>query len=196
MLSCVQLFANTRTVAHQAPLSMRFSRKEYWSGLPFPSPGDHPNTGIEPGSPALQADSLLSESPGKSQTWYKLTYPIQTKTQGGELYCLQFTNGENRARRLSNSFKVTQVSKWELDLGSHSLCSWKLRSPASWWENRDFRRIYPRCQVLPTVPLLGSSSQISTSSPSTSRACVHASALWSSLFVLFWIFYCGKIFVT
>ena len=53
------------TAAHQAPLSMEFSRQEYWSGLPFPSPGDFPNTGIKPGSPALQADSLLSEPPGK-----------------------------------------------------------------------------------------------------------------------------------
>ena len=47
------------TVACQAPRSMGFSRQEYWSGLPFPSPGDLPNPGIEPGSPALQADSLL-----------------------------------------------------------------------------------------------------------------------------------------
>ena len=46
-----------------APLSMEFSRQEYWSGFPFPSPGDLPNTGIEPGSLALQADSLLSEPP-------------------------------------------------------------------------------------------------------------------------------------
>ena len=52
-------------VAHQAPLSMGFSRQEYWSGLPFPSPGDLADPGIEPGSPALQADSLLSEPPGK-----------------------------------------------------------------------------------------------------------------------------------
>ena len=43
------------TIAHQAPLSMGFSRQEYWSGLPFPSPGDLPDTGIEPWSPALQA---------------------------------------------------------------------------------------------------------------------------------------------
>ena len=43
---------------------MGFSRQEYWSGLPFPSPGDLPNPGIEPGSPGLQADALLSESPG------------------------------------------------------------------------------------------------------------------------------------
>ena len=46
------------TVAHQAPLSMGFSRQGYWSGFPFPSPGDLPDPGIEPGSPALQADSL------------------------------------------------------------------------------------------------------------------------------------------
>ena len=49
------------TVAYQAPLSMGFSRQEYWSGLPFPSPGDLPNPGIEPGSPALQADALPSK---------------------------------------------------------------------------------------------------------------------------------------
>ena len=48
-------------VAHQVPLSMRFSRQEYWSGLPFPSPGDLPNSGIKPTSPALQADSLPTE---------------------------------------------------------------------------------------------------------------------------------------
>ena len=49
------------TVAHQAPLPMGFSRQEYWSGLPFPSPRDLLDPGIEPGSPALQADSLLTE---------------------------------------------------------------------------------------------------------------------------------------
>ena len=49
------------TVAHQAPLSMGFSRQEYWSGLPFPSPGDLLDPGIKPRSPALQADSLLTE---------------------------------------------------------------------------------------------------------------------------------------
>ena len=63
LLSCVQLFATPWTVAYQAPLSMGFSRQEYWSGLPFPSPGDLPNPGIEPGSPALQTDALPSEPP-------------------------------------------------------------------------------------------------------------------------------------
>ena len=48
-------------IARQAPLSMGFSRQEYWSGLPFPSPGDLPDSGLKPRSPALQADSLLSE---------------------------------------------------------------------------------------------------------------------------------------
>ena len=52
-------------VAHQAPLSMEFSRQECWSGLPFPSPEDLPDPGIEPKSSALQADSLLSEPPRK-----------------------------------------------------------------------------------------------------------------------------------
>ena len=65
-LSHVRLFATPWTVARQAPLSMRFSRQEYWSGLPFPSPGDLSDPGIEPWSPALQADSLPSEPPGKS----------------------------------------------------------------------------------------------------------------------------------
>ena len=64
-LSRVQLLETPRTVTYQAPPSMGFSRQEHWSGLPFPSPGDLPNPGIEPGSPALQVDSLLSETPGK-----------------------------------------------------------------------------------------------------------------------------------
>ena len=64
-LSHVQLFATPWTVAYQAPVSMGFSRQEYWSGLPFPSPGALPDPGIKPGSPALQADTLTSEPPGK-----------------------------------------------------------------------------------------------------------------------------------
>ena len=56
--SHVRLFATPWTVARQAPLSMEFFGQEYWSGLPFLSPGDLPNPGIKPGSPALQADSL------------------------------------------------------------------------------------------------------------------------------------------
>ena len=67
-LSRVRLFATPWTVAYQASLSMGFSRQEYWSGLPFPSPGDLPNPGIEPGSPALEIDPLTSEPPGKPKS--------------------------------------------------------------------------------------------------------------------------------
>ena len=59
-LTLVQLFATQWSVSYQAPQSIGFSRQEYWSGLPFPSPGDLPNPGVEPGSPALQADALPS----------------------------------------------------------------------------------------------------------------------------------------
>ena len=65
MLSHVQLYENQWTVAYQAPLSLGIPRQEYWSGLPIPHTGDLPDPGIEPGSPALQADSLPSEPPGK-----------------------------------------------------------------------------------------------------------------------------------
>ena len=74
-LSCVQLFATPWTIAYQAPLSMGFSRQEYWSGLPLPSPANLPDPGIEPWSPALLTDTLPSEPPGKSflaQSCYKI----------------------------------------------------------------------------------------------------------------------------
>ena len=72
-LSRVRLFVTLWTIARQALLSMGFSRQEYWSGLPFPSPGDLPDPGIEPRSPALRADALTSEPPGK---------PSHTVSQG------------------------------------------------------------------------------------------------------------------
>ena len=70
--SRVWLFVTPWMMAHQAPLSMRFSGQEYWSGLPCLPPGDLPDPGIKPWSSALQADSLPSESPGKpviTSTW-------------------------------------------------------------------------------------------------------------------------------
>ena len=73
LLSRVRLFATRWTVAHQAPPSMGFSRKEYWSGLPFPSPGNLPAPRIEPRSPALQADTLTSEPPGQPSPSLKAT---------------------------------------------------------------------------------------------------------------------------
>ena len=74
-LSHVRLFTTPWTVVYQAPPSMGFSRQEYWSGLPFPSPGDLPDPGIKPGFPALQADTLTSEPPRKS---YRMIYLMLT----------------------------------------------------------------------------------------------------------------------
>ena len=86
-LSHVWLFVSPWTIARQAPLSMGFSRQEYWSGLLFPSPGDLPDPGFKPGPPALQADSLLSEPPSDGNlnsqrvikflcSWINLPVPI------------------------------------------------------------------------------------------------------------------------
>ena len=76
-LSHVRLFATPWTVAYQAPLPMGFSRQKYWSGLPFPSPGDLPNPGIKSGSPALQADALQSEVTQKEKDKYCILTHIQ-----------------------------------------------------------------------------------------------------------------------
>ena len=78
-ISHVRLFATPWIVARQAPLSMGFSRQEYWSGLPCPPPGDLPDLGTEPiclVSPALQADSLPTEPPGKPIIIYKYLLKI------------------------------------------------------------------------------------------------------------------------
>ena len=82
-LSLVRLFATPQTIAHQAPLFKGFSRQEYWSGLLFPSPGDLPYPGIKPGSPALQADSLPTEPPGKPKfhTWYVTKFKTISNSQ-------------------------------------------------------------------------------------------------------------------
>ena len=83
------------SVAHQAPLSMEFSSHEYWNGLPFPSPGDLPNLGIEHRSLALQADSLLSEAPWK---------PISL-----------LTDWKSESEMSTSLLKVTQVVSSPLD---------------------------------------------------------------------------------
>ena len=71
-LSRVPLFVTPWTAARQAPPSMGFSRQEYWSGVPCPPPRDLPNSGIEPVSPVLQVDSLLSEPPGSEDIYENL----------------------------------------------------------------------------------------------------------------------------
>ena len=77
LLSRVRLFETPWTLAYQAPQSMEFSRQEYYSRLPFPSPGDLPNPGIKPRSPALQADALPSEPPFKTKYEdFKITFVL------------------------------------------------------------------------------------------------------------------------
>ena len=84
LLRHVRLFATLWTSAHQAAVSMGFSRQEHWNGLPFPTPGDLPNPRIEPESPTLQADSLPSEPPLVTQIGLVLPraclYPPRNKT--------------------------------------------------------------------------------------------------------------------
>ena len=79
-LSHVRLLVTPWTVAYQASLSMVFSKQEYWSGLPFPSPGNLADLGTEPGSPALEADALTSEPPGTGTmyVYYVLIRQIYT----------------------------------------------------------------------------------------------------------------------
>ena len=94
------------TVAHQTPLSMELSRQEYWSGFPFPSPGDLPDPGVKPGSAALQGDSLLPEPPGK---------PLITF--GGEE-----TDSPLMTSRLFNLVLLLTVTSWRTSGNRFSLC--------------------------------------------------------------------------
>ena len=107
LLSYVQLFATPWTVAHQAPSSMGFSRQEYWSGLPFPSPGDLSNPGIKPRSPTLQTDILTSEPPGKPRR-------RKVKSKGGkERYKHLNAEFQRIARRDKKAFLSDQCKEIE-----------------------------------------------------------------------------------
>ena len=98
------------TVAHQAPLSMGFSRQEYWNRLSWPPSGHFPNPGIKPRSPALQADSLPSEPPGKPKNTGVGTYPFsggssQPRNQTG-VSCIVGEFFTNWATREAHGHKV------------------------------------------------------------------------------------------
>ena len=89
--TCVQLFATLWTVAHQAPLSMGFFKQEYWSGLPSPPPGDLPDPGIKPESPALQMDYL------------------PPSYQGGQATHIQFLGKELRSHFMSPFTATSEI---------------------------------------------------------------------------------------
>ena len=93
-LSLVRLFATPWVVAYQAPMSMGFSRQEYWSGLPFPSPGYLPDPGIEPRSATLEADTLTSEPPREAHyhimTPFIPNYPMRSALSEVNVVTLAF----------------------------------------------------------------------------------------------------------
>ena len=109
-LSRVLLFVTPWTVAYQAPPSMGFSRQECWSGLPFPSPGDLPNLGIEPGSSALQADALTSEPPGKLQNEWNLLLKTTDNQKRIDLYLVPFSSVAQLCLILCNSMASLSIT--------------------------------------------------------------------------------------
>ena len=107
------------TVACQVPLSLGFSRQEYWSGLPFPSPGDLPNPGIELRSPALQADSLPTELRGKPSMWEKTKRQTNFSCSPPSFFSLKLSVSLSHTHTQIHTH--TQVRNWRhqesLDMG-------------------------------------------------------------------------------
>ena len=120
LLSCVQFFGTPWTVAHHTPPSMEFSRQECWRGSPFPSPGDLPDPGIEPRSPALQAHALPSEPPRKpnvSVGFHKCLYFL---SESAELVGRTRGSAQQDARALSTRGPAVR-SSFRLAEGQASL---------------------------------------------------------------------------
>ena len=115
LLSRVRLFATPWIVAYQASLSMGFSRQEYWSGLPFPSPGDLPNPGIESSSPAFQADAITSEPPGKPYNTLKIY-----------LCCQKWQHFLLSHRRIIFHCTYTVSPQYPKVIGSRTCCRYKI----------------------------------------------------------------------
>ena len=149
-----QPFATPR--AHQALLSMEFSRQEYWSGLPFPSPGDLPNRGIEPGSHALQADSLPSEPPGTTPIYsqsglfkWKSVHVIPLNKDDQWFFILY---NDSSSWSAWMSFLPTQVSRLML---CHFLCGHMIIfCPIQRASFTSLNILYPGLLHMPFSPLL------------------------------------------
>ena len=127
MFSCVWLCATSWTVDCQASLSMVFPMQEYWNGLPFPSPGDLPDPGIEPESLALQADSLPSESPGKPKNSgggnLSLLQEIflTQEWNWGLLHCRQIFYQLSYQGRPCKVFTTTLIFQMRMKVQKHSI---------------------------------------------------------------------------
>ena len=139
MLCCCSVMSNSLwplTVGCQAPWSMEFSRREYWSGLPCPPPGDLPNPATEPRSPALQVDSLPSEPPGKpAYKFFFYFYWRQTLTSPKKTL-EESANETTNPRSLTHTHTrmhtllrpVTQKKIFFQNIAAYWQCTWEL-----WW---------------------------------------------------------------
>ena len=125
LLSHVWLFATPWTVAYQAPPSVGFSRQECWRGLPFPSPGDLPDPGIKPGSPALQADALLSEP--FITSWKTMSANMKT-SWGIQIWHFNRTSGGHNPSYTSCKELTTITYHHQLIFSERLLCSNHLNS--------------------------------------------------------------------
>ena len=116
LLSHVQLFATPWTVVHHAPLSMWFSRQEYWSGLPFPSPGDPPDPGTEPTSPALAGWYFMVWATREGPTYRILPFKLPSrkgKSVDTELGLVFFRSWGARQGWRETTASKSGVSFWE-----------------------------------------------------------------------------------
>ena len=166
-LNHVWLFVTPWTVACQAPLFMEFSRQEYWSGLPCPLPGDLPNLGVKPRSAALQADSSLSEPPGKPKNTgvgsLSLLQEMFLTQESNQVSCIaggSFTNWAIRKAHAGWGQTISACTEpfllqWLLIYAPH--WSWAIvgRNEVSiqtdpilgrqWWGPKVFKRRHGRC---------------------------------------------------
>ena len=133
VFSLAQLFATPWTIVCQAPLSLGFSRQEYWSGLPCPPPGDLPNTGIElifPTSPALQEMHSLPLSHRESQMWY-LPPVILYKTKHSQVLCYYKLVRQSPECRADHCTHIKVCSGpcwrgWVFQARGHDAISWQI----------------------------------------------------------------------
>ena len=132
VLCHVQLFVTPWTVAHQAPLSRESPKQEYWSGLPFPSPGDLPDPGIKPTSPALAGWFFITEPPGKFQsfTFDSLYVPNSQETnhfgQAGINLRLVYFSFSKQSMKVLGMLKCINFQKQQFMLFIYSPVPFKL----------------------------------------------------------------------
>ena len=138
-------FVSPWNVAHQASLSMGFSKQKYWSGLPFPSLGDLPDPGIKLGSPVLQTDSLSSEPPGKPPSWHQQKRESHTEgnsKDSADYCCRRERQGEEIVREYGmDKYTLTAVFKTDKQ---HSPTAWHRELCSVLWGSLDGRGVWGR----------------------------------------------------